>query len=236
MEQSPDLFELLKDCLPNDHARQVTDHYYVEKLVGSAERGQRVLDLGCGEGKSLDVFRKYDRNVRWHGVDIESSPEVNARTRTNGQLYTFDGVRLPFDDEYFDLIYTHQVFEHVRYPDRLLPEVTRALRRGGAFIGSVSYLEPYHSFSYWNYTPYGWRTLLEAAGLHLLELRPGIDSIAIIQRQYLGRPLEAGRWFSSSPLNEEIDRWGDVTKRRPALVNLRKLLFCGHIVFWARKP
>jgi SAM-dependent methyltransferase len=235
MERSPDLFELLKDCLPDDHSRQVSDHYYVEKLL-TGRRGQRVLDLGCGEGNSLEVFRKYDRDVDWSGVDIESSPEVDSRKRTDGALYTFDGVRLPFAHDQFDLIYSHQVFEHVRHPEQLLPEVTRTLRSGGAFIGSVSYLEPYHSFSYWNYTPFGWRTLLESAGLQVVELRPGIDSIAIIQRQYLGRPKEARLWFASSPLNEEIDRWGATTKRRAALINLRKLLFCGQIVFWARKP
>lgn len=31
-------------------------------------------------------------------------------------------------------------------------------------------------------------------------------------------------------------KWGERTGRRPALINLRQLMFCGHLVFHARKP
>ena len=68
------------------------------------------------------------------------------------------------------------------------------------------------------------------------QLRPGIDGPALIRRAFLGRPQEASKWFESSPLNEEIDAWGKETKRRPALVYLRKLQHCGHIVFYAGRP
>ncbi len=231
-----DLYQLLKHCIPNDHARQVKSTYYVEQLVRGAPPGQRVMDLGCGPGESVDVFRGIDPDVDWHGVDIESSPEVAGRTRTDAAFHTYDGVHLPFDDGSFDIVYSHQVFEHVRHPDRLLADVARVLRAGGSFIGSVSGLEPYHSFSLFNYTPYGWHVLLAGAGLELVELRPGIDGIALIQRAYMGRPAWAMRWVDSSPLNEEIDEWGKQTARRPALINLRKLQYCGHMVFHARRP
>jgi SAM-dependent methyltransferase len=231
-----DLYQLLGHCIPNDHARQVKSTYHVERLMRGGPPGQRVMDLGCGPGESVDVFRRFDPGVDWHGVDIESSPEVAGRTRTDAAFQTYDGVYLPFDDGSFDIVYSHQVFEHVRQPDRLLGEVARVLRRGGAFIGSVSGLEPYHSYSLFNYTPYGWYTLLGDAGLELLELRPGIDGIALIQRAYMGRPGWAMKWVDSSPLNEEIDEWGKKTGRRPALINLRKLQYCGHIVFHAHRP
>lgn len=230
------MWELLKDCLPSDHAEQVSATYYVEMLMRGREPGCKVLDVGCGVGRSLDVFRKHDSAVDWHGLDIESSPEVNARRRTDANFISYDGINIPFADDSFDLVYSTQVFEHVRYPSELLGEVCRVLRPGGAFFGSVSTLEPYHSFSFWNYTPFGWHTLLLDAGLKPVEFRPGIDSIALIQRQYRNRPPEARAWFTKSPLNEEIDRWGAETGRRSALINLRKLQFCGHLIFYARKP
>ncbi len=229
------MWDLLSDCIPRDHARQVDATYYLE----SALRGQsicRVLDLGCGEGNSVDLFRTLAPNVDWQGLDIESSPEVARRRRGDAPFHTYDGVHIPFPDGHFDLVYSHQVFEHVRHPEQLLKEVTRVLKRSGSFTGSVSYLEPYHSFSLWNYTPYGWRCLLESAGLKLSEIRPGIDAIALITRQYQGKPKEAAAWFKSSPLNEEIDAWGQHTSRHPGLVNLRKLQFCGHLVFRAERP
>lgn len=230
-----DLYEIIKDCLPNDHCRQVEARDVVERLVQDGPRGRRILDFGCGDGRSVDLFRGLDATIEYHGLDIEESTEVAARTRTDATFHTYDGAHFPFEDGSFDLVYSHQVFEHVRRPDVVLAEVARVLRDGGAFVGSVSSLEPYHSRSYWNFTPFGWWTLLRDAGLTPVELRPGIDGVALIRRAYLGRPDEAAAWFRRSPLNEEMDRWGQDTKRRPALVNLRKLQFCGHLVFRAAK-
>jgi hypothetical protein len=127
------------------------------------------------------------------------------------------------------------VFEHVRHPDIVLAEVARVLRPGGAFIGSVSALEPYHSFSFWSFTPFGWYTLLNDAGLTPIQFRPGIDGVSLIQRSYLGRPEKAKTWFDNSPLNLEIDAWGANTKRSNQLINLRKVQYCGHLCFWADK-
>jgi SAM-dependent methyltransferase len=231
-----DLYELLKRYIPRDHARQVTSTYYVEKLMKGGPPGRRVMDLGCGPGDTVDLFRGFDPDVDWHGVDIESSPEVEGRTRTDAAFHVYDGEHLPFDGGSFDIVFSHQVFEHVRRPEELLGEVARVLRAGGAFIGSVSAIEPYHSFSYFNYSPYGWYVMLEAAGLELVELRPGIDAIALIRRQFLGRPAYAMKWVESSPLNEEIDAWGAKTGRPPHLINLRKIQYCGHLVFHARRP
>lgn len=236
MARSPDLYALLEHCIPDDHARQVTRDYYVKALLGDGPSGLRVLDLGCGTGDSVGMFRDLDPEIRWVGVDIEDSPEVASRSRTDVEVHSYDGVHLPFDDEHFDLVYSHQVFEHVRHPEPLLKDVRRVLVPGGAFVGSVSYLEPYHSFSLWNFTPWGWHELLTTAGLELRELRPGIDSVALIRRSFDGRPPEALRWLESSPLNEEIDAWGKATKRRPGLINLRKLQYCGHLHFHAVRP
>ena len=53
-----DLYELIKDCLPNDHAGQVEARYFVERILKDSAKGRRVLDLGCGDGRSVDLFRR----------------------------------------------------------------------------------------------------------------------------------------------------------------------------------
>jgi hypothetical protein len=67
-------------------------------------------------------------------------------------------------------------------------------------------------------------------------VRPGIDGVALIQRQWNGGRPEDNAWFEASPLNVEIDEWGSTTMQRPALINARKLQFCGQFAFRAQKP
>lgn len=231
------MWDELKDCLPKDSARQVSASYYAQKLGGGLRDGAIVLDLGCGTGVSLDLFREAAPGSHWIGVDIEHSPEVDARTRQDGEFRTFDGVNIPAEGDSIDLVYSRQVFEHVRHPESLLSDIKRILRPGGSFIGSTSHLEPYHSFSYWNFTPFGFKRLVEATGLRLVEIRPGIDAIALITRAYRHNDSAMNRWFAEeSPLNKEIDAWAQANNQSVQQAALRKLSFCGQFCFWIRKP
>jgi SAM-dependent methyltransferase len=228
------LWQLIRDHIPDDHARQVHSQYYLEQVMTAPEAPRTVVDLGCGAGQSARLFRRYRPDVAWIGVDILRSDL--ARSLHDESVVLYDGVRLPFADDSVPLVYSNQVFEHVRHPEPLLREIRRVLRPGGLFIGSTSQLEPYHSWSLWNFTVYGFKVIVEDAGLLLEEVRPGIDGPALIRRQWFGRRPEHSAWFTQSPLNEEIDSWGAETGRRPALVNLRKLHFCGQFSFRVRKP
>lgn len=230
------MYDLLKEYIPNDHSRQVVSKYYTEYLFRQNNKIRQVMDLGCGTGNSLDYFRRKNPRIRWVGLDIEKSPEVDLRTRTDGEFYTFDGIHIPFDDDHFDLIYCNQVFEHVRRPINLLKEVRRVLRPNGYFIGSTSQLEPYHSYSLWNYTPYGFCLLIKEAGLQLVEMRPSIDALTLIIRCGLRTPKFFSRWWEKeSPLNLVISFFGKVMRKRPEWINAKKLLFCGQFCFLARK-
>jgi SAM-dependent methyltransferase len=221
--------------IPADHARQVHSHYYIGQAMTGPDAPHVVLDLGCGDGASAELFRKWQPDVHWIGVDIEQSDAARAIGCESVVLY--DGVNLPFPDNSLPLIYTNQVFEHVRYPESLLREIQRVLTPGGVFIGSTSQLEPYHSRSLWGgYTLYGWRTLCTDVGLVLEEARPSIDAIALITRQYEGALPHHNLWWQGSPLNAEIDAWAERTGADVATTNERKLQFCGQFAFRVRKP
>jgi SAM-dependent methyltransferase len=195
-----------------------------------------VLDLGCGKGESYKFFKSLNLNIEWIGLDIENSPEVKSRQVDNERFIIFDGISIPFPEDYFDLVYCNQVFEHVKYPRELLLNVSRVIKPGGYFIGSTSHLEPFHSYSYWNFTPYGFSVLIEEAKLKLLELRPSIDSLTLIIRRCLGCP----RFFNifsrvDSPLNILISVVGKLLRLRIITINTIKLLFCGQFVFFVTK-
>lgn len=233
-----DLGDLLGDRIASDHSRQTVADAYVGRYVRSPGRpaAPRVMDLGCGRGDSVDLFRSLEPRVRWVGVDLERSPEVDERTRADAEFVTFDGVALPFADAAFDLVYCKQVLEHVRHPDRLAAEVARVLAPGGWFAGSTSHLEAFHSRSTFNYTPHGLTLVVEAAGLEVIELRPGIDGLTLVAWRALGLPDFFYRWWArESPLNRIIE-----LAARPARLDTRtrnqvKLTLCGQFAFLARR-
>ena len=230
---------LLPSVIPADHARQTIADHYVERDIGRAEgRPWRVLDLGCGSGSSVDLFRARDPDVQWVGLDVPESPE--APTRTDARFETFDGISIPFDKGSFDLVYCKQVLEHVRHPKPLLADVRRILAPGGYFAGSTSQLEPFHSLSMWNYTPLGFYEVTKEAGLWLIELRPSIDGLTLIARRLVrrGRPFDrwwARWWGGRSPLNRVIDAYGHARGLDVTAVNATKLLFCGQFTFLAQR-
>jgi len=231
----PNFNDLLIDAIPRDHNRQVKSPYFIDDMLALG-KVEKVVDLGCGMGNSFDLFHKKDPKIKWVGVDIESSPEVSCRARADADFITYDGIHLPFEENSVDLIFSDQALEHVRSPKELLREINRVLKPGKCFSGSVSYLEPYHSFSLWNYTPYGFKILLEEAGMTLEQIRPGIDSFTLIIRQILGRPKYFDRfWEKESLFNALIGMIGRLKGKAPQKVNLAKLRYCGQFVFLARK-
>jgi SAM-dependent methyltransferase len=231
-------FQVLGAYLPDDHSRQMT----AESMAFESwpQDARSVLDLGCGSGASIDTFKalalQRGHGIHWRGVDIAGSPEVRARVRQDGTFDTFDGVSLPYADASFDVVYSDQVFEHVRHPDQLVREVARVLKPGGRFMGTVSYLEPYHSYSIFNFTPYGLVCVLQDAGFHVDALRPCVDGLTMIWRQLLLRP-RFFRYFINrvSPLNLLFSAVGKVFRLQPRLQNYLKVQVAGQICFLATR-
>jgi SAM-dependent methyltransferase len=167
--------------------------------------------------------------VAWTGLDVPGSVEAAERTRADGDVRVFDGERLPLADGEADLVWCKQVLEHVARPAPLLADVARVLRPGGVFAGSVSQLEPFHSRSTFNWTPYGLRLAVQEAGLELEEVRPGIDAPTLIA-WWLSRRSPAFHrfWARESPANRLLGALGRGDARA---VNAAKLLLAGQFCF-----
>jgi SAM-dependent methyltransferase len=231
-----DLADLMGSRIPADRSRaQLADALAAQYMSGPGRpSAPDVLDLGCGAGDSVDLFRSLEPSVRWVGADLPSSPEVDMRTRADAEFVSFDGEQLPFADASFDLVYCKQVLEHVRHPLPLLGEVARVLRPGGRLVGSTSHLEAFHSRSTFNYTPYGLMLLMEEAGLELVEVRPVIDAFTLIAWRALGTPRFFHRWWAhESPPYRAISALARVTRWDHRTVNTAKLTLCGQFTFVA---
>ncbi|MEF2231722.1 MAG: class I SAM-dependent methyltransferase [Pseudodesulfovibrio sp.] len=231
----PSAWEVLGKCIPEDHCRQVGNQYYLDSIL---KPGDVFLDHGCGAGKLKSRLEATHPGVSYHGVDIASSPEVAQREEHLKDLSCFhetDGTTLPFPENSFDMVNSNNVFEHVRHPEAVIREIHRILKPGGGLVASFAYLYPFHSFSLFNFTPYGWFTLLTDNGFNVRELRPGIDGIASILRGYHGGGERFGKWFQASPFHGVIERQARKKGLTVKEINMRKVMNAGVLVSYATK-
>lgn len=100
--------------------------------------GDRILDLGCGQGRHLEAFR--DRGLEGVGLDLSRPLLRRARAATDGRtpLVQADMRRVPLAGATFDAVtsfFTSFGYFASRSEDRrVLREVRRVLRPGGAYL------------------------------------------------------------------------------------------------------
>jgi len=98
--------------------------------AGERVRG-RVLENGCGVGMYVQKLAEHGGEVIGLEYDFERAVEAHARS---AHVVNAAGEELPFPDDHFDLILSHEVIEHVR-DDRLsVAEMARVLKPGGRAV------------------------------------------------------------------------------------------------------
>lgn len=95
-----------------------------------AQRGERLLEIGCGEGANLRNLGTRIGGVVIFAVDF-SLPKVRFVAESGVRAACAEATRLPFRDCSFDAILVRDLLHHV--PDRqgILAEAARVLRPGG---------------------------------------------------------------------------------------------------------
>jgi SAM-dependent methyltransferase len=102
-------------------------------LLASLRPGMRVLDVGCGPGSITSGLAREVAPGTVVGVDVEAYVPAGAR-RTGAGAPAFavaSAYRLPFDEAAFDVVYAHQVLQHLDEPVAALREMWRVLVPGG---------------------------------------------------------------------------------------------------------
>lgn len=235
--QARNLVRLVGHAIPANGTGQFTAIRLLERHLSRVTEGSegsplRVLDFGSGSGDRLPELREVLPAFHYTGIDLRL-PRDPRHEGAGVDFVKYDGSRMPFDDGAFDLCFSKQVLEHVRYPDLAVSEIARTLRVGGHFVGSVSFLEPFHAESIFNWSPYGLVTVFEDHGLELVALRPGIDGASLVLRTLYGvanfrRSFARQSMYNSWIETEHADE--------PARVrNARKLVVAGHLCFLAAK-
>lgn len=96
-----------------------------------------LLDAGCGTGNETVHLRQQAPGLQIYGVDLSSAALGIAASRPevgHALFYRAALENLPFPDEVFDYIASHEVIEHVEDPAEVLRELYRVLKPGGACV------------------------------------------------------------------------------------------------------
>jgi SAM-dependent methyltransferase len=114
----------------DEHARFVSDLAQGVLDWLSAKSGERILDLGCGDGVLAAELAA--RGAEVIGVDM-SEDFVRACQARGLDARLMDGEALTFDNE-FDAVFSNAALHWMTRPDRVIEGIARALKPKGRFV------------------------------------------------------------------------------------------------------
>ena len=97
------------------------------------QAGERILDLGCGDGQLTANIAAAGAQV----IAVDSSPAMVEAARLRGiDARLLDAEKLSFQAE-FDAVFSNAALHWVRDQDAMIAGVKRALKPGGRFVAEM---------------------------------------------------------------------------------------------------
>ena len=101
----------------------------IEPYLKNIKKG-RILDVGCAYGFMLQRFPdRYEK----YGIDVSAHAITEAKKRNPRSIFKISGAenKLPFPNNFFDVIICNDVLEHLENPGVALKNIHRILKPGG---------------------------------------------------------------------------------------------------------
>lgn len=183
-------------------------------LLPELTSGMRLLDVGCGPGSITRGLAEHVAPGEVVGVDLsgptldDARKDAEARGLVNLRYQEASVYDLPFSDASFDVVFAHQVLQHLREPGDAIREMLRVLRPGG-FIGVRDV--DWGTAAYWPADP--WIDRFIDVHLRTWSQNGGDPRIGRKLRALLnaadvtGVRVTASQWCYATP--EETQEWGD---------------------------
>ena len=123
-----------------DEALDKTVEVFLSKLRSLTHwQGQRLLDVGCGDGTF--TLRLGDNFSDVYGIDVQdhylTKFRESASGRSNYSIMHMSASEMEFPDEFFDKVVTLETLEHVDNLQTTAAEIIRVTKHGGEIIISV---------------------------------------------------------------------------------------------------
>lgn len=139
---------------------------------------KKVLEVGAGDGSILKFLADQNFAAEYHAVEISESGVAHILSRNINNLLSvqlFDGYKLPFEDNSFDLVILSHVLEHVEHERMLLREIKRVANHCIIEVpldyrpGVDKRIKHFLAYGHINvYTPTSLRYLLQTEGFEII--------------------------------------------------------------------
>ena len=141
LKQSERNIQILSDLYSKHHLRGNRRNQSIseekrsklfKKWVG---KNKKVLDIGCRDGI---LTRHFIEQNEVTGMDIDQLALEACKKNLNIETIWADfSLQIPLPTSSFNVVIAGEVIEHLPYPEITISEVSRILKPGGLFVGSV---------------------------------------------------------------------------------------------------
>jgi len=119
----------------NEHGNIKSSLNYISKF--NIDKNSKILDVGANYGSLIfNLYREGYNDII--GVDINKEAIEKGRkeySKIKNKLMVYDGKKIPFKNNSFDVVLMFDVIEHIpNIQEFLEKEVYRVLKKGGIFI------------------------------------------------------------------------------------------------------
>lgn len=113
--------------------------YMLSKFPSLSGDGGRILDYGCGKGILVEEGLRqgisiFGCELFGAGSGIAIRDQLREKGLFGNKVREITEGRIPFPDDYFDLVVSNQVFEHIPHLDPVFAEISRVLKPSGKLL------------------------------------------------------------------------------------------------------
>ena len=135
----------------------VSSYKYIKDYKNKLNYKPIFLDIGGRNGEARKLAIDYEHII------LEIDKEAKLRENIIAQMVYGDICYSPFNDNSFDIVFSDNVFEHIKYPWLASDECIRICKKGGLLFHIAPFGARYHPVpgDYFRYTHSGFKALFE---------------------------------------------------------------------------
>lgn len=196
-----------------------------------------LLDFGCGS-KPYRHLLKVDKYV---GLDVADNPGHSHDGEDIDVFY--DGKKIPFEDNYFDSVFSSEVFEHVFNLEEMLVEINRVMKVDGKILITCPFAICEHEQpnDFARYSSFALTHMFKKHGFEIIQFDKAGNSVEVVIQLWL-MYLHLNPWFRKIPIARSLFRiityptlnilalfLGKILKDRGNLLYLNNVVLCKKI-------